>query len=430
MSPPVALTTTPAAHGGLASTDLDSDTQRRNWWLHVLEGSALIGAFGAINANTVGTSLVEHLGGAAWMVAMMPMASTMGFALGPILVAHHMDRQKQFLPVLRRMLPASRVPVLITAITLWSFGSGPVALWTVLIGTIVYGILGGLTVGAWQQLVARTVQPQKRSSMFSIRYGLSNVLGLLSGGLVTFVLARWPGTDGYALLHLFAFGGAVVSYRLLMSVREPHAPSLAPLPRHGFWQNLRDVPALFRADSRLGAYLATAVLFNFQFLLMGFLALHARNVLGASEAYVGTLTTAQMSGAVLGTVIAALLGDRHGSRRLLIASRVVLVLVALGAAFADSDLAFRALFAAYGAAIWVNLAGHNTMTLQLVPTGRRSTVLAVFSLVQVPSMLIAAELGAWLWHANVAFAWIAGLSALGLLGALVTMLPVRLHPRD
>jgi MFS family permease len=345
-------------------------------------------------------------------------------------VAHHLDRQKQFLPVLRRTVPASRVPVLITAFTLWWFGSSQIALWTVLLGTVLYGVLGGLSVGAWQQLVAKTVPPAKRSSMFAIRYGAANLVGLLSGALVTVVLARWPGTDGYALLHLFAFAGAVVSYRLLISVREPRGLSLPPVPQHGFWQNLRAVPALFRADSRLGAYLASAVLFNSQYLLMGFLALWARDVLGESEAYVGTLTSAQMSGAVLGTVIAALLGDRHGSRRLLIASRLVLVGVALAAAFAHSDWAFRALFAAYGAAIWVNLAGHNTMTLQLMPSARRSTVLAVFSLVQVPSMLIAAELGAWLWHAQANFAWIAGLSAVGLFGALVTMLPVRLHARE
>jgi hypothetical protein len=63
------------------------------------------------------------------------------------------------------------------------------------------------------------------------------------------------------------------------------------------------------------------------------------------------------------------------------------------------------------------------MTLQLLPPARRSTVLAVFSLVQVPSMLVAAELGAWLWHAGVAFHWIAGLSALGIAGSLVSLLP-------
>jgi hypothetical protein len=71
----------------------------------------------------------------------------------------------------------------------------------------------------------------------------------------------------------------------------------------------------------------------------------------------------------------------------------------------------------------VNLVGHNTMTLELLPAARRSTVLAVFALVQVPSMLVSAELGAWLWHAGVTFHWIAGLCALGILASLVSLLP-------
>ena len=55
---------------------------RRNWWLHVLEGTALIGASAAINPNTVGSALVQSLGGSAWMVALMPMATHVRFLTG------------------------------------------------------------------------------------------------------------------------------------------------------------------------------------------------------------------------------------------------------------------------------------------------------------------------------------------------------------
>jgi MFS family permease len=401
--------------------------ERRNYWLHVSEGAALIGAFGAINANTVGTSLVEHLGGPAWMVALMPMASSMGFSIGPIFVAHYLDGQKHFLPVLERTVPLSRLPVLVTAISLWCFGSSALSLWTVVLGAVLYGVFGGLTVGAWQQLIAATVAPERRAALFATRYMLSNVLALGSATLVAVVLAHWPGTQGYAVLHLIAFAGAMVSFRLLMKVEEPPRVSLPPPERPGFFANLSDVPGLFLRDRRLGYYLASSVLINSQFLLMGFLALWAKDVLSASEAYVGTLTGAQMVGAVLGTLVAAFWGNRHGSRTLLIAARVVLVAIAIGAAFARTDWAFRSIFAGYGAAVWVNLTGHNTMTLQLLPRVKRSTVLAVFSLVQVPSMLGAAELGAWLWHHGAGFHWIAGVSALGFVGALLTMLPVRVR---
>ncbi len=393
----------------------------------MLEGGTLIGSWGAINANTVGTSLVQHLGGAAWMVALMPMATTVGFSLGPIFTAHRLDRQRHFLPVLRSTLPFSRLPILLSAVVLGLYGAGPVSLWAVLTSSLVYGLVGGASVGAWQQLILRTVPARERPSLFATRYLASNLLGLGAGSLVSPVLGHWPGTTGYAVLHLVTFAGAMLAYRLLMGVVEPSATATPPSEARTFLQNLRGVPELFASDRRLGLYLWTVVLVNSQFLLMGFLAVHALEVLGETEAYVGTLTSAQMAGAVVGTFVAARFGNRYGSRGLLIAARCLFLIVALGALCAATDWSFRLLFAAYGAALWVNLVGHNTLTLELLPHSRRSTVLAVFSLVQVPSMLVAAQLGAWLWHIQAPFAWIAGASAVGLAGALATMLPVRLR---
>lgn len=413
------LTSAPAA----AEAGMGASVERRNHLLHILEGATLIGTLGAINANTVGTSLVESLGGSAWLVALMPMASTLGFSLGPILSAHWLDRQRLFLPALRTALPFSRLPLLVIALVLWVCGASPLSLWTVVLCTIVYGVIGGLSVGAWQQLILRTVRPDQRPSLFATRYLASNILGLGVASIVGPILARWPGTHGYSLLHLIAFLGAMVSYRLLMAVREPSAPAPAAAPRLGFLENVRGVPALFGGDRRLSSYLWAVVLLNSQFLLMGFLAVHALDTLRQAQSYVGTLTSAQMVGAVLGTFIAARLGNRCGSRTLLVVARLLLLSVAIGAVLSSSDYAFRVLFALYGAATWVNLVGHNTMTLQLLPQERRSTVLAVFALVQVPSMLVAAELGAWLWHAGVSFHWIAGLSAVGIAGSLLGLLP-------
>jgi MFS family permease len=411
------------ANRGASAEALAAHGERRNHWLHILEGAALMGALGAINGSTVGTSLVESLGANAWLVAFVPMASTLGFALGPILSAHRLDGKGQFLPVLRQSLPFSRLPILLIALVLWLWGDGRFLVWTVVSSYVVYGIVGGLSVGAWQQLILNTVRSHQRPSLFATRYLASNVVGLGVASIVGPVLARWPGMHGYALLHFIAFGGALLSYRLLMAVREPRGTPVARVEQRSFLQNLRGLPALFAADRRLSSYLWAVVLVNSQYLLMGFLALHALRTLHAAQSYVGTLTTAQMLGAVVGTLVAARFGNRCGSRTLLIAARLLFLGVALGALFSTHDYAFRALFAMYGAAIWVNLTGHNTMTLELLPPARRSTVLAVFSLVQVPSMLIAAELGAWLWQASIPFHWIALLGALGIAGSLFHLLP-------
>lgn len=402
-------------------------SDRRNWWLHVLEGTALIGSAAAINPSTVGSALVERLGGSASAIALMPMASAIGYSLGPILTAHWLDGRAQFVPVLRAALPASRVPLLLTALTLWLAGTSRLSLWMVVGGAVAYGVIGGLSIGAWQQLVAKTIPAPERSSLFAHRYLFSNIVGLAMGGLVVAVLSYLPGTSGYALLYLVAFLGAGLAYRLITRVQEPPGEPKRSAER-SFLQNLRGLPALFAADQRLRLYLLGAILVNAQFVYIGFLGGHARTVLGFGESYLGTLTASQMAGAVIGTFFVSILGHRLGARALLLTSRVLFLLVAIGGAVVTHDYAFRLLFALYGMAYFVNLVGHNTLTLALMPEGRSSSVLAVFSLAQVPSMLIAGEIGALAWQRGLGMGSLAGMAAIGLSGAFLAIWPIQLQP--
>jgi MFS family permease len=129
----------------------------------------------------------------------MPIASSVGYSLGPILTAHWLDRRAEFVPVLRFALPASRLPLLLTALTLWLAGTSRMSLWMVIGGSIACGVIGGLSIGAWQQLVAKTISPPDRPSLFAHRYLFSNLLGLFMGGLVIAVLSYLPGTSGHAV---------------------------------------------------------------------------------------------------------------------------------------------------------------------------------------------------------------------------------------
>lgn len=379
----------------------------RNATLHVFEGAALIGTGAAVNASTVGTSMVADLGGPAWAVGFAPVAAVVGFSLGPILSAHRVDGMTEFVPWLRRHLPWQRLLPLLSVLLLWLHGRGPLTLWTVVFMPLVAGTLGGLTIGAWQQLIGNTVSAKDRPSMFGARYLLSNLAGFAVAALVAPILHRFPGTDGYALLQLIACAGGIAGYLLIIRVREPEVVDKPAAPAVDFLQNLRDVPRLFREDGRLGLYLVSAVLFNAQYLFIGFLALRARELLQAPESYVGVLTSAQMAGAVGGTLAAAALGRRFGSRFMLCAGRLLLLASAGTAFFATGDIAFRLAFALYGAATFVSLIGHNTMCLLLPPPGKASTVLGVFSVVQIPCMLLFGQFGAWLWSAGVPFSWLA-----------------------
>ncbi len=81
------------------------------------------------------------------------------------------------------------------------------------------------------------------------------------------------------------------------------------------------------------------MLVNSQFIFIAFLAIHAQRNWGVGDGYIGTLTTAQMAGAVAGTFLAARLGGRLPSRSLLLWSCAFFLCVAIGGALAQSDYA-------------------------------------------------------------------------------------------
>ena len=105
----------------------------------------------------------------------------------------------------------------------------------------------------------------------------------------------------------------------------------------------------------------------------------------------GVLIMAQMVGRILGNVLAGYLGDRGGGKLLLVTARAVLVGVCLGAAFNRSEIGFLAVFALLGFAMVFDQIGSATFSMEMCPSPRRPTYLAMVSTIRLPSMLAAAK---------------------------------------
>lgn len=122
-------------------------------------------AMTSLTTVMVGTALVEVLGGAPWMIAAMAVLMNIGFGLGPLLVMHRIDGLERFLPAVRRSYVASRLPMLVVSLLLLvEVPAGPTA-WAVPIGYAWFGLVHGMGVCAWQQLLARTVALERRAGV-------------------------------------------------------------------------------------------------------------------------------------------------------------------------------------------------------------------------------------------------------------------------
>jgi len=396
----------------------------RNYAAHVVEGGLYMGAMAMISGDTVMPTIVKELGGPSWLISLMPVLAFIGFTTSPILTAHWIDRARRFRPYCLASGIFQRLPYLGAALALlYLGGSRRVLLLALVAGApLVSGIVGGLTMTAWQQLLIKTVRVRRRSSMLAMRNIIACLLGAGGGWVVKMVLVRWPGTTGYGLLHLMAFGFTGLSYLVFLFIREAEHEPHAPERSMSMASSLRLIPELLRGERPVRLFLIAQMLGSGLYILVPFLAIQAQTATGKGESYVGDLLFMQMVGAVVGNLLVAFAGDRWGPRLPMIMGRVIFVAIAVWAAVATGDVAFRVIFLLYGFAFFMQRVGQMTMGLEIVPTRRRAAILAVMSLVNMPSMLIAVGVCAVVRSTSGSFTLTAVLAASAISLSLVALL--------
>lgn len=402
---------------------------RHNYWVTVVEGGAFMAGMTFINANTLLPEIIRQLGGSPLLISLMPTLMGLGFLAPSVLTAHWIDRMPRFYPIVSFMGIFQRLPFLAAAIALFFATEGSTTLTMVIVAAapLMSGIMGGISATAWQQLVARCIPGNRRASLFAHRYIIACVSGVVAGWVVTWLLHNLPPLRAYAVLHLIAFMFLAFSMAVFMMTREPRSP----LPARAsltLWENLRLMPKLVIDDKPFRRYLASRLLRNGTFILAGFLAIYARESLNLPESFLGYFLIAQMTGAILGSLTAARIGDRAGGKIVTQIGVGLFCIMAAWSIVAASPWAFLAIFFLFGLSLYVADVGTMTLMLEIVPLQKRSTYLALISLVNIPGMLGASLIAATLWKRTGSITWIAVATIITLGGSMLLLQPVR-EPR-
>ena len=394
------------------------DGARRHFWrnyaAHSLEGGLFLGGMTFVSATTLLPTIVRTLHGPVWLVSLMPMMMAVGVLLPPIFTAHAIDRLRRYMPMLLVTGVFQRLPYLLAGLALLygAEASPMLALVAAALAPLVSGVFCGVGFTGWQQLLIQTVPQRRRSGLFAVRCVLCCLIGLAAGWVAKVVLAARPGAEGYGVLYLCAFGMLAVSYVAFATIRETPSTLAPPDASPGLVANLRAMPGLIARHRQFRRYLLVSTFSCGVFIVMPFLAIHARRVLGRPESWLGELLMVQMAGAIAGNVLAGWLGDRRGGKAVLMTGAAAWVCLAAASTAAASDLAFRAIFFAMGFAYYTQMIGGMTLSLEISPTSQRATCLAILAFVRLLSMLTAAGISAAIGNGDGRFAWAAGATVL------------------
>lgn len=407
---------------------------RQNLWhnfiAHTVEGGLFMAGIAFVSPETVLPAMVETLGAPDWVIAFMPMAMFMGFSLPPLLTAHWVERLRRIMPFVLVTGVFQRLPFLGAGLVLWFVpeGHGRLVLAAVALAPFLSGVFGGISSSAWQELIARTITPERRSSLWAVRQIIQSAVGMAAGGVIALVLAEYPSRRGFAILHFILFGFLVISYAIFSRIRETEAPDSHVGEKRDLLENLRSLPDLLREDARLRRFVGVMCFSSGMYVAMPFLAIHALSVMGRPDSFLGYLVTAQMVGAIVGNVFLGWLGDRRGGRIVLVIARSLFLAVCTMALFVSNEAGFLAVFVLFGMSFAGHMIGRMTLAIDLSPVGRRPTYLALIQAMRFFSMLLAAGVSSTLRAMSSSFTPVAIVSILCMAVTLIFLAGIR-EPR-
>jgi len=385
---------------------------RRNFICHCLEGGLYMGGVAFLQPETVMPKMVEQLGGRSTIIAIMPAILPAAFAMAGLFVSPLVERLTKFKPWVMSFGLLQRLPYLITGLLLWFWqDAGPWLLPVVVLTPVISGLIGGVGVGAWMEMVTRMVPERVRAAGWAARYITQACIGMVAGAVILQVLTQLPGQRGYALLHLITFGFLLVSWLSQAFMRELPAAHHYHPHEGSYWSYLRSLPGLLGGQPQLLKMIAVRFTGTGYFMVVSFLTLHALHVMGRPEADVGHFVSIQYIGTILGSMLAAWLGYHQGGKMLLILSRLLCVAMCVWASLTHSFGGFTAAFFVYGFGSYLDRVGDLTLAAELCPLERRSTLLAVLGFCNGWSLMIATSLGGVIYSISGSFYLVACLAA-------------------
>jgi MFS family permease len=380
-------------HSEQAAIDVE---MRRFFWRNYLangfEGGIYIGGMALLSADSILPAMIKSLGGPTWLISLMPMMMMLGCIWPPLLTAHWIEGMTHVKPLCMVTGFLQRLPAGIAGIFLLTCADTHpgLVLSVAALAPLVSGLAFGVSMGAWMEMVTRIIPEERRASCWAVRYLVTAVIGVAAGVIVKWVLAESPGAIGYGYLHLICFAFLMLSFAVFSMIREMPRPTHLTTNGRGFSDNIKSLPALVAGNPPLRRFLMGRVLRSGLFVVTPFLAIHALETTGNSDAYLGQLVTVQMIGGIVGNIAAGYLGDRFGGKGVLVVARVILAAVAPLAALSQTSWGFLAVFFLLGFGNYADRVGGATLSVELCPEDRRPTVMSLMMTISFPSMLAAA----------------------------------------
>jgi len=229
----------------------------------------------------------------------------------------------------------------------------------------IYSLGGGIAVLPFKQVVTETIAPDRRSTFFGRRLLIGGILAVLAGAVVAQVLGSdalvWP--RNYGILFGLSFVSLAAAYTAMSQLRFAHRSGTAQdarlRPLH------KEVASTFKEYPILKRLIAVRLLSGGLPLVFPFLTLYATRELHISLAWVGVYVAARQAGGILSNLGWMPMGDRLGTRAVILAGLALAVVSFAAILVSKSAIALAVAFGLAGGGMSAMIVGFSGYILEL-----------------------------------------------------------------
>ena len=287
------------------------------FWCISVAGIFFQGGAAAVDSSTIIAALVHGLTGSVFAVGAAAAILRYGWLFPQLFVAYFAQRSRRRMPFY--MLGAfGRATCLVALAGLLAVAHGlPSAAVTALFFGLwlTYSFVSGIVAVPYNDIVARSIPPGRRSRLLAVRFFGGSLLALGVAAAAHQLLGVFPFPTDYAAI---VFLGAVLLYASSLSFVSSGEPDVPPSPNYpgSFAAFVRQGVGVFWDDNRFRLFVYSQWLGGAVMMALPFYILQAK-ALHATSSDVAFLLGAQTIGALFSNALWGWWGDNHGKRSLL-----------------------------------------------------------------------------------------------------------------
>ena len=354
-----------------------------------------------VSRETVMPVLVSQLTDSKLAIGLIPAIYTLGFYLPQLLSANFTERLRYKKPITMHLGSwGERLPYGLIALVLFFLAASTPSLTLVCFFALLSltAISSGLATPPWFDMIAKVIPVEKRGIWSGIGHGLGAVMGIFGAYFVGKILERYLFPNNFALLFALSFLFALISYIGLALNREPPSETVkqsVPLKTY-----LRQLPSILHHNINYRRFIISRSILLLGTMATGFYMVYGTERFATDQASVARLT-ALLTGVLIGSqaisnLVWGFIGDIKGHKTVLVSASFILMLAALTALLASSQVWLVISFVLLGVYLAAEQVSSLNIILEFCEEQDRPTYIGLTNTLLAPLYALAPLLGAWI----------------------------------